>query len=272
MSQRWRAATCFAALCAAICLVAADARAGGGDAPSLRPAIAPAAPSQRSEASAVRPAPRRDPRDTADFRASAVRTGIALVATGVFAWGLGRPGGRSGRLRLGLLVALALCAFASYYQFFRLGHLEGFLLTDNFHYYVGSKYFRELGYYGLYACGLAVLEERGVRVPGGPDPRVRALRTMALRPAGEVRARGEACRARFSDARWRAFSRDVGFFVEKWPPHIRNAVWRDHGYHPSPVWTLVGGAVAGAAPTSSPLAAWRSRTACAVSADASPAG
>lgn len=209
-----------------------------------------------NERATVAAAPRVDApavrhlRDTADFRASLVRTVIAAVGLVVFAWGHGRrrltP--RGARIRRIGLAMVALAAFASYYQFFRLGHPEGFATSDNFHYYVGSKYFHELGYYGLYECGIAALDERGVRVPGGPDPRARDLRTMTIVPAWLVQLSGADCRQRFSEARWEAFSQDVGWFVEKWPPHIRSAVWRDHGYHPTPVWTMFGATVADVLP------------------------
>lgn len=255
-------------------LPAAEARAAGpgedamvATRPSATPARGALAQTGRAPVTATspatdpapppRPAARRGLRDTADFRASVVRTAICLVALGVFAWGSAgrrRLSARGARIRRAMLVGLALVSYASYYQFFQLGHPEGFATSDNFHYYVGSKYFPELGYYGLYACGITALDDRGVRLPSGPDPKVRDLRSMDLWPAAFVRKHGETCRERFTPERWQAFSRDVGYFVEKWPPHIRNAVWVDHGYHPSPVWTLFGAAVANLAPTDSPTA------------------
>ena len=87
--------------------------------------------------------PQRDRRDTHDFEASLVRSAIIALALGVFAVGLKkeRLGPTARRLRIAALIGLALAAYASYYQFFRLGHPHGFSTTDNFHYYVGSKYF-----------------------------------------------------------------------------------------------------------------------------------
>jgi len=242
MSRRGRAGACLASIGTLLLLGGAEAVRAETRATA---ATAPAASRAASD---------RNPRDTADFRASAARTAIAGVALAVFAWGL-HPSARQPhlrRLRAALLVALALAAFASYYQFFRLSRPDGFASPDNFHYYVGSKYFAELGYFGLYECSITALAERGVRVPGGASPHVRDLRSMELRPAGLVRRQGADCPDRFSPERWRAFSRDVGWFVEKWPPHLRNAVWADHGYHPTPVWTLIGGATAGLASTDSP--------------------
>jgi len=201
-----------------------------------------------SASSTAEPAapPQRDRRDTHDFEASLVRSAIIALALGVFAVGVKkqRLGPTARRLRIAALIGLALAAYASYYQFFRLGHPHGFSTTDNFHYYVGSKYFEELGHYGLYECSLSALHERGVNLPGGRDPQVRDLRSMELGPPALIRRQGADCRDRFSPERWRSFSQDVGFFVEKWPPHVRNAVWSDHGYHPTPVWTVIGASVA----------------------------
>ena len=190
--------------------------------------------------------PERNRRDTHDFRASLIRSAIIALGLVIFAVGVkkDRLSLTARRLRMVALIGLALAAYSSYYQFFRLGHPHGFSTTDNFHYYVGSKYFKELGHYGLYECSLSALHERGVNLPGGHDPQVRDLRSMELRRPAVIRAHGSDCQNRFSPERWRSFSQDVGFFVEKWPPHVRNAVWSDHGYHPTPVWTVVGASVA----------------------------
>jgi hypothetical protein len=249
MSHRWRAPG-LAALCAIALVASASPGASAPD--GSAGAGGPSASEQSRDGDGARDDRNlRDLRDTADFRASAIRTAIAFAGLVVFSWGIfgrRRLSSKASRMRLVLLGAIALAALASYYQFFRLGHPDGFATSDNFHYYVGSKYFHELGYYGLYECSIAALEERGVRVPTGPEPRARDLRTMAIMPAWAIQWSGGFCRERFSPDRWQAFSQDVGWFVEKWPPHIRNAVWIDHGYHPTPVWTLFGSAAAHALP------------------------
>lgn len=246
MSLRWRAIPVLAVLCTiALVGIATPETTAADDVASVP---VQSAGSSSSDARAARSD--RGLRDTADFRASAIRTAIAVAGLVVFAWGhrRGSLSARAARVRLALLGLIALAALASYYQFFRLGHPDGFATSDNFHYYVGSKYFHELGYYGLYECSIAALAERGVRVPTGAEPRARDLRTLAIMPAWVIQWSGGFCRERFSPERWQAFSQDVGWFVEKWPPHIRNAVWIDHGYHPTPVWSLFGSAVAHALP------------------------
>jgi hypothetical protein len=173
--------------------------------------------------------------DFAVFRVALTVAGLALFAWGIRARRRGEPP-RARRLRLGLLAAAAATAYGSYFFFYQTGRLH---LEDAFHYYVGAKYSPELGYYGLYDCALRALDEAG-RV--GPDDllRVRNLATMQREPVAAARARGAACQAAFSPARWRAFAADVAWFHERTGALRWRHVMEDHGYHPSPVWTLFG--------------------------------
>ena len=201
----------------------------------------------------------QDGSQSIDYRMSELRTAILLAGFAIFAWGfflpLSRPS-KTARARLFLLAVTAAAAFASYYQFFQFSHVRGFATTDNFHYYVGSKYFEELGYFDLYSCSLTVLAERGLQLPNSRHDRARNLLTMELQPYEAIKKDGQDCPKRFGDARWEAFGDDVAYFVQKWPNHLRKATWRDHGYHPSPSWSLVGGWVANFFPATNPDSAY----------------
>ncbi|MBW2384607.1 MAG: hypothetical protein JRG92_13290 [Deltaproteobacteria bacterium] len=250
--------------CTGLLLVLALTLAPGALADTGAPAtpVAPAAAGSVSIASDPAPGPHRRPapiplRATADYRVSSIRAGIVGLGLVVFAWGLGLARESRGglrRVRLGLLLLLAGLAFASYYQFFRLVHVGGFATNDNFHYYVGSKYFAELGYFGLYECSLVALADRGFAIPDDGRGKARDLRTMQERPLREILKAGQSCRERFSAERWHSFQNDVYYFVHRWPPHVLRAVWRDHGYHPSPTWTLIGGTVASSTSIHEPFA------------------
>lgn len=175
---------------------------------------------------------------------SVARGAVAIGGLGVFGWGLWlRRRGRESRhrtLRLGLLCLFALAAFASYYNFFRGHHPAGFKTSDVFHYYMGSKYFAELGYFELYHCALAARIEDGL-LDRRDTPVVRDQHTLRIeRP--EVTQRGIlGCPQRFEAERWDVFRRDVAFFRARIPTGSWETLLTDHGYNPTPVWAFVGG-------------------------------
>ncbi|HEX2202191.1 MAG TPA: hypothetical protein VHG91_02780 [Longimicrobium sp.] len=176
----------------------------------------------------------------------------------------GRPVKTRWRRRVG--VALGAAAVAAYfagavYSFRGLVHL-----WDQYHYFVGGKYFPELGYDGLYRCAAVAQDELGAELYDTPDgPRVADLRAEVrapghrirnlgrdnhLVPATEALAHPEACRDRFTPARWAAFRADVRFFRLTAGPAAWAEMNRDHGYNPPPLWTLVGGGIASLRPAS----------------------
>ena len=160
-------------------------------------------------------------------------------------WGiaamLARP--RQRRIRDGLLVTLALLSVFAYFNFGGY-HLPGFPQKhDTFHYFVGSKYFPELGYTRLYHC--AALAE----VEAGFEPRVqlrhqRDLQSNALIAGAVALKRAEECRRRFSPARWESFARDVGYFANAHSVDNWHRILRDHGFNASPLWIALGGSIA----------------------------
>ncbi len=60
--------------------------------------------------------------------------------------------GRARAVSLSILVGLAFASYASYYNFFRVQPGVRWKATDVYHYYMGSKYFDEVGYFDLYHC------------------------------------------------------------------------------------------------------------------------
>jgi hypothetical protein len=109
-----------------------------------------------------------------------------------------------------------------------------------FHYYLGSKYDRELGYERLYYC-VAVAQ-----ADSGQTNEVRARKMMDLGidtivPTQDALAHPEVCRDRFeSPERWEAFKADVKFFRNSANLQYWNDMQKDHGYNPPPVWTVMG--------------------------------
>jgi len=140
------------------------------------------------------------------------------------------------RVRLSL-VALAVAAGGAYVNF---GTFHGGGLFphywEHFHYFLGAKYFREVGYDGLYVASM------GAQMQGTPDgrfqPFLRDLRTNEVVPTATVEALGLEVHNRFTPERWAGFRRDNLFFVRLDPAYLLR-IRMDHGYNPSPAWTAL---------------------------------
>jgi hypothetical protein len=136
-----------------------------------------------------------------------------------------------------LLGATAFLAVMAYYNFGAF-HGRGYVHHwETFHYVLGSKYFPELGYDGLYVASIAAESEA---FPGKPLPSaIRDLRTNEVIPTRTAEwHRGEVKR-RFSRERWRQFVADHRYFVEVNDPSYLARIRTDHGYNPTPAWTFV---------------------------------
>src|SRR2546425_1445325 len=104
------------------------------------------------------------------------------------------------------IAALSVCAYEG------LGNVQfPYHRWEQFTYYIGAKYFPELGYTRLYACtAVAEAERAGPRwVASRP---IRDLLTDELVPGGTALEHPEACKGHFSPARWAAFVEDVNWF------------------------------------------------------------
>ena len=149
----------------------------------------------------------------------------------------------------------ASLSIALYFNAFKLGYEKWYHRHDQYHYYMGAKYFPELGYDGLYSCTLIAEDELG-RVEG--RRRAAAVSTSAearhgdrkirdlggdnlLIPAAEVLDEPEECKGHFSTPqRWEAFKQDMQFFRIESDKEYWEGMQKDHGYNPPPVWTLCG--------------------------------
>ncbi|MCP4871227.1 MAG: hypothetical protein GY898_21160 [Proteobacteria bacterium] len=102
-------------------------------------------------------------------------------------------------------------------------------LWSQYHYYLGAKYFPELGYSGLYDQTLAADREGERTLKDLPD--VRNLTTYERVPtAYEWRRRNEA----WTDARWHAFVADVDWFLPRFKWESWKRILRDRGYNATP--------------------------------------
>jgi hypothetical protein len=176
-----------------------------------------------------------------------LRIGLAAAALSllVLGWWLKRTGRgrRWSRARQAALALLAILSFGSYYNFFLSTTLHK---HEFFHYYLGAKYSPELGYLGIYRCSMAAAFEQGFQ-ERDPLFRVTDLRDNETRMFWALAPRAPRCDGAFSPARWEAFKTDIARFREIIGPKWRR-VLADHGYNPTPIWTLIARPLTGLFP------------------------
>jgi hypothetical protein len=158
-------------------------------------------------------------------------------------------------------VGLGVVAICLYFHAFKFGYPKYWHRWDQYHYYMGAKYFPEIKYDGLYKCSAIAQHQLGVVTYEEPDDKgnVRSkridmkaeleARTKTVRNLGgdnllmkvdDLIKNPEQCTSRFSPERWEQYKRDVKFFRIVSDKKYWEDMQRDHGYNPPPVWTLAG--------------------------------
>jgi hypothetical protein len=178
---------------------------------------------------------------------------LAVLGLGLLQWGYqlrrqGRPLAFK-RLRDWLLAIGGVLGALTYVNF-GFGHFGNLIHDWEWtHYYVGSKYFKELSYDRLYECiGVADIEE-GLR-KRVELRKVTNLRTNALEPSTDIVKYPERCKQHFSPERWESFKHDVRFFRDRHNAKRWDELQTDHGYNGTPVWNVAGSLLANTAPAS----------------------
>ena len=177
---------------------------------------------------------------------------LALLGLGLLQWGhmlrrQGRPQAHH-ELRDRALGALGVLAALSYINFGAF-HFSGFTHDHEWtHYYVGAKFFPELGYERLYQCIAVADDEDGLR-RRVQLRKVTNLETNALEWSGPILEDPIGrCKRHFSEARWQLFKHDVRFFRERQSPKRWDDLQFDHGFNATPVWMIAGRLLAGDGP------------------------
>ncbi len=181
--------------------------------------------------------------------------GIALVAAGLLmleqrAKRIGHPVPERTARRIGIV--LTVVSFLLYFDFFNPNtrYAQYYHRHELYHYYLGSKYFSELGYDHLYTC-TAVAE---VELGRGAQIRKREIRDLSARnlimPSTDTYVFSDPgqCKNRFTEPRWDAFKKDVTWFEQSSRGDYWENMQKDHGYNPPPVWTMTGKLFANLAP------------------------
>jgi len=183
---------------------------------------------------------------------------VAALGTLVLFWGFavaraGRPE-TDQRARDVALAVLGVLAFVCWFNVGKFHFGTRIHYWDTYHYYVGGKYFPELGYTRLYECSALADIEDGL----GAQVRARKMRDLATNTLHENQRRAQdprsaladpsLCRSRFSDARWESFKHDVGWFRAKMGEQRWSESQMDHGFNATPGWALLGNLLANTGP------------------------
>ncbi|HEY2513747.1 MAG TPA: glycosyltransferase family 87 protein [Polyangiaceae bacterium] len=210
--------------------------------------------------------------DANQFALNTLLVAIALAAASVLVFERTSP---RAALRLGVARVLSACALLAVFAWTNFGGLQTvfvdrpgvrdgaagrakvethlpFHFHEFFHYYLGAKYFRELGYGGLYDCtGLAdaeIAEEDGVpRKIGGYIRNLDDVLRDRPYDAALAHCRDEF-RPNFSDPRWASFKNDQRALRRLVPDDWWGGAVFDAGFNPPPSWCVVGSAFANAIP------------------------
>ena len=145
------------------------------------------------------------------------------------------------RRRLGW--TFTILAFGVYFDFGNPNtrYSEYYHRHELYHYYLGSKYFKEVGYIRLYECSLIAEVENG-RLSQVKDRDFRDLRTNLIKPVSDsyiLKDPGQ-CKNHFTTERWDKFKKEVDWFYHSAAGSYWEGMQKDHGYNPPPVWGMTG--------------------------------
>ena len=112
---------------------------------------------------------------------------------------------------------------------------------DFYVYYMGPKYFPELGYHGLYDAHTIADYEDDFRAYRPMVP-VRSLDDNRLVRKDSIVERKDEIVGWFTPPRWQEFKADIGVFRAEYIFDRRDSRWaQDHGYNGAPLTTAING-------------------------------
>jgi hypothetical protein len=165
-----------------------------------------------------------------------IKGGLSLLALAVVVLRHLRPGKLEPEKAGQLLIVMAVVAVAAYPNFGKLHGRSGIHHWEQFHYFLGSKYFPEVRYDGLYVASITAERELGLGLRS--QSHIRDLRTNEVVPTAGLADHRREVKERFSPERWRAFVEDTRYFVTANNYDYLTKIRRDHGYNPTPTWTF----------------------------------
>mgnify|MGYP000331552817 CR=1 FL=1 len=140
------------------------------------------------------------------------------------------------------LLAIAILAVENYRatDYYRF---ESYINAYEFyHYYIGTKYAREVGYTNMYAASLVADKDTGMKWRDKSGT-IRDLATGRHINHKTVLDNADKYRAMFSEKRWEEFKKDILYFKKNLVQYRWNGILKDKGYNGTPVWSMVVGTV-----------------------------
>src|ERR1039457_1315999 len=144
------------------------------------------------------------------------------------------------RVRNAIVGVMGVLAFLTNFNF-GFFHFPNFIHGwDTFHYYIGSKYFKEISYERLYEC---------VAIADSEEPNLRRrvelrkmtnLRTNLVETSADILAHPERCKSHFTPERWESLKHDLRYFRTLENARRWDDAQTDHGYNGTPVWNIMG--------------------------------
>ena len=191
-----------------------------------------------------------------------MKAALAITAMSLVLYEIRRIGERrpiAERWKKFVGVTLGVTGILFYFNALKFGYPQYYHRWDQYHYYMGAKYFDEIGYDGLYKCSAIAQDDVGrvqVDVEGEGklqwfdvraevrkhDKKIRNLSgDNLLMKVDELLANKEQCHSRFTPERWEQYKQDVTFFATQcYLDSYWTQMQQDHGYNPPPVWTIAG--------------------------------
>lgn len=147
------------------------------------------------------------------------------------------------RTRRRIAWVLTIASFFVYFDFFNPNtrYSEYYHRHELYHYYLGSKYFKEVGYTRLYEC-TAIAEVENGRGSQIQNREIRDLRVNLIKPISETYVYKDPgqCKNHFQPERWATFKKEVDWFYKSAAGSYWEGMQKDHGYNPPPVWSMTG--------------------------------
>lgn len=155
---------------------------------------------------------------------------------------------RGGKPRIGAACRISFFALAVWSGVPYFSHWPAKHTHEQVIHYLGSKYFRELGYTELYNAILIADEETAAKL--GDVTWLMSLSQRKIEPRVTTTQSAAQLKAKFSPSRWAEFKSDCSYFIDEISLPEWVELFLDHGYNAPPFAAAWTGILTGLSPPS----------------------